>query len=643
MIKLNGISKKYENKEALTNLDLILPSKGLVIISGKKESGKTTLINILAALDYPDSGELYFQDKILNKSNHKQLDEYRAHNIGFIFQKYIQIRGSIRENLLITSDILNQQFTDQELEEVLSKVSLDKHLNEISHFLTSGEMMKLNIAQALLKNPEIILSDEPTFALNNQETIEILNILKNISKDHLILITLDDEELARKYADRFILLEDGRIAYDSNPSIQMDLITETKKPRKTGLRFKNNFLAAINNIRNSPFRIILLIFLTFFFFSYLFMAKALTGFDGPALILDTMEYNEIDYGQIYKNGPYYYGRLSFTKADVDTIIEKNPNFDYYKILNDSCSLYLVDCKGMVEIPEKEKFNFIHGKYPKNHNEFFVTKTYAELLVARYKFYGYDINDISELIGHHIDDLNYTLVGITDHDYLDNYLHFKPGFLNTLGNNEENQPYCSFLYFKTSKNYQDNYRLIQMYYGDDYFYIDYENKFFFENPVTLIFYPDLAIYHTMAERYTSYYRVLFVIIIFLSTLNAIYFINTNRRLNWIKRVHGYRNKDLILTYIIQIAIPILVILPISIISGIGGIEGLEKEFYYQIKYNMYTLPIQSFIKVILTSFLIIFITSLVPIIKFTKAYPLRLLRISKRKKQKNNLLDVRFLD
>ena len=224
MLELKNIYKSYtllENKQdVLKNISLSFRNFEFVSILGASGSGKTTLLNIISGLDSYDSGDLLFNNTSTSKFDSSDWDAYRNHKIGFIFQNYNLINHlSILDNVklaLVISGLSEKDIIDKSIES-LKRVGLLEHINKKPNQLSGGQMQRVAIARALVNNPDIIVADEPTGALDSNTSLEIMNILKDISKEKLVIMVTHNIDLANKYSTRVIRIDDGKIIDDTNP------------------------------------------------------------------------------------------------------------------------------------------------------------------------------------------------------------------------------------------------------------------------------------------------------------------------------------------------------------------------------------------------------------------------------------------
>lgn len=222
MLEAINLKKTYKVKggepvEALKGVNLSFADTGMVFILGKSGSGKSTLLHILGGLDRMDEGEIVLDGKSSEKYTEKDWDEYRNRNIGFIFQEYnLLAEFSVKDNISIALQLQGEKVTDEKIAEVLKRVELERIEKRRPTQLSGGQRQRVAIARALIKNSKIIFADEPTGALDEATGNSILQLLKELSKDKLVIVVSHDREFAEKYGDRIIEIADGLIVRDTD-------------------------------------------------------------------------------------------------------------------------------------------------------------------------------------------------------------------------------------------------------------------------------------------------------------------------------------------------------------------------------------------------------------------------------------------
>ena len=224
MLQIKNISKTYKTgsfiQKALNEVSLNLRDNEFVAILGPSGSGKTTLLNIIGGLDKYDSGDLIINGISTKDYKDKQWDTYRNHTIGFIFQSYNLIpHQTILSNVelaLTIAGISKKEKTKLALD-ALDKVGLKEQAHKKPNQLSGGQMQRVAIARALVNNPSIVLADEPTGALDTKTSIQVMDLLKEVAKDRLVVMVTHNPELAKEYANRIVNLKDGVIIDDTNP------------------------------------------------------------------------------------------------------------------------------------------------------------------------------------------------------------------------------------------------------------------------------------------------------------------------------------------------------------------------------------------------------------------------------------------
>ena len=236
MIELKNITKIYCSKSntkvcALNDISLIFPQKGLFFIVGKSGCGKTTLLNIVGGLDRYTSGDLVINGKSTKLYKDRDWDVYRNHRVGFIFQSYNLIPhqtvlGNV-ELALTISGVSKEERIKRSMQ-ALERVGLKGEENKRPNQLSGGQCQRVAIARALVNEPDILLADEPTGALDSKTSVQIMELIKEISKDKLVIMVTHNSEIAEQYSNRIIRLVDGEIVEDTNPYSSQDEIKDTQ-------------------------------------------------------------------------------------------------------------------------------------------------------------------------------------------------------------------------------------------------------------------------------------------------------------------------------------------------------------------------------------------------------------------------------
>lgn len=245
MLELKSICKRYVTQSftqvALDSVSLSFRDNEFVAILGPSGSGKTTMLNVIGGLDHFDSGDLLI-DGISTKDFHdRDWDAYRNNRIGFVFQSYNLIpHQTILENveLALTLTGVGHAERRQRAREALEKVGLGEHVNKRPSQLSGGQMQRVAIARALINDPEIVLADEPTGALDSTTSVQVMDLLKDVARDRLVIMVTHNPELAYQYATRIVNLADGKITDDSDPfDVAKAVRREAKPTRKTSMSF----------------------------------------------------------------------------------------------------------------------------------------------------------------------------------------------------------------------------------------------------------------------------------------------------------------------------------------------------------------------------------------------------------------------
>lgn len=219
MLELNNVTKLYRTKSgevaALNGVSLTFPSTGMVFITGKSGCGKTTMLNVIGGLDGIDSGDISVLGKSFASFTQSEYDSYRNTFIGFIFQEYnLLSEFTVEKNIKIAMELQGSEIDEQQFDQLLETVEIADLKNRKPSELSGGQRQRVAIARALVKQPRIIMADEPTGALDSATGVQVLEILKKLSKEKLVIVVSHDQEFAEKYADRIIHLVDGVVCDD---------------------------------------------------------------------------------------------------------------------------------------------------------------------------------------------------------------------------------------------------------------------------------------------------------------------------------------------------------------------------------------------------------------------------------------------
>ena len=354
MIKLNNINKYYnsgtEKFHALKDINIVFPDKGLVTIVGKSGSGKSTLLNIIGGIDNYDSGELIIDNVNTKDFNRKDYNSYRNTYIGFIFQEFNVVKNlTVYENISLSLRLKNENLKDNEelILNTIKSVGLKGKENRKMNQLSGGERQRVAIARAIVKNPTVIIADEPTGNLDKKNRDIVMNILKEISKDKLVIIVTHDKSLSAKYSTDEITLKDGAI-------IKNTLVETKENENKIELSpiqpsYKTSLFLSFRSLKQNLMRFIFIIL--FFTISLVFANTTINLYFSNA----TREYAQFqqDYNnsyitlsqeqslhnQIVKSGFFQIDTLGYNEliSSFSLKNEENNNYKYkvYKTFKNS--------------------------------------------------------------------------------------------------------------------------------------------------------------------------------------------------------------------------------------------------------------------------------------------------------------------
>lgn len=264
MLQLKNIVKTYVTgdmkQDALKGVSISFRENEFVSILGQSGSGKTTMLNIIGGLDRYTSGDLVINGVSTKKYKDADWDYYRNNSIGFVFQSYNLIpHQSVLANveMALTLAGVSKKERKQRAISVLEKVGLGDHIHKKPNQMSGGQMQRVAIARALINNPDILLADEPTGALDSETSVQIMELLKEIAKDKLVIMVTHNPELVEEYSTRIVKLRDGQITGDSNPYTEKEAPAEPKKRKKISMSFFTALSLSFNNLRTKKGRTLL--------------------------------------------------------------------------------------------------------------------------------------------------------------------------------------------------------------------------------------------------------------------------------------------------------------------------------------------------------------------------------------------------
>lgn len=259
MLELKNVSKSYKNTKVLNNVNIKFREKEFVSILGPSGSGKTTLLNIIGGLDKYDEGNLIIDGVLTRNFKENDWDNYRSKRIGFIFQNYNLINHlTVLENVELAL-LVNGKKNKSKIIDILKKVGLEDEMNKLPNELSGGQMQRVAIARSIINENDIILADEPTGALDSKTSVEIMEILKEISRNKLVIMVTHNVELANIYSDRIIEINDGKIIKDTKEYNEFSK-ENVKKGKKMSMSFLTSLYLSFRNLLTKKGRTFLVSF-----------------------------------------------------------------------------------------------------------------------------------------------------------------------------------------------------------------------------------------------------------------------------------------------------------------------------------------------------------------------------------------------
>ena len=445
MVKLENVNKYYqsgsEKIHAIKNLNITFPDKGLVFILGPSGCGKSTLLNMLGGLDRPDDGAIYIEDRDLKSFSTSDLNNYLNSYLGFVFQEYNILRDlNLYQNISLPLEMQNypKKEIKKRVDDILVEVGLDAYRKRKINQLSGGQRQRIAIARALIKDPKMIIADEPTGNLDATTSESIFEIFKKLSKDRLIIIVSHDDESAYKYGDRIIHINDGELVKDTNPSLvstkpEKLVLKSAKVPMSTSIKL------SLKNVWKKRFRFLIMTIICALSLAFLSFTLELGG-DKLRQNIYTSVDAEYTYTTIQKATklPKDYVKTSFYDDYIgnslplnsyQAIKEANPNLTVHQYQNVNVNLVGKDeersnnfYRGIVEYLVKfdatNNYQLVAGRLPiEGRHEILVTD-YLISMFDYYNLYG-DVNYYTDYLGKYIrisSDTSYKITGIIETNY-----------------------------------------------------------------------------------------------------------------------------------------------------------------------------------------------------------------------------------
>lgn len=435
MLKAVNLQKTYYTKEgvsqkALTNISIDFDSHGLVFIFGKSGSGKSTLLNILGGLDSMDDGYIEIGNRNSSTFSGDDFDSYRNSYLGFVFQDFNVLEDlTVKENINIAYELQNRKPDEKKLNEILKQIDMLEYTNRRPNELSGGQIQRISIARALIKDPKIILADEPTGNLDSETGEQVLKLLKLLSKDKLVIVVSHDLEFAKKYGDRIIELKDGQVADDLTRH-QSDCFKKTTPANieekeeinliKSKLPYRYAFKIGRNSIKHKTARLVLTIFLSVLSIALFGLSDAISRFsvaDSSYHTFDVSGYSILPFSKnkIYdKSGlivniPPNEEQIAFIEDSTNNRVYTG--YRYNILFTDICKnqipyyneYYLKMISGVIEMPNESSIqDDFEGDFPSNTKELVINNYMLEHFI-NYGFKYYDAeNDVIETMDNVID-------------------------------------------------------------------------------------------------------------------------------------------------------------------------------------------------------------------------------------------------
>ena len=408
MLELKNVSKTYRPQkgvpvQALKGINLSFGETGLVFVLGKSGSGKSTLLNLIGGLDIADSGEIKIDGKSSRYFKASDYDAYRNTYIGFVFQEYNLLDDfTVGENISLALELQSLKADKQRLDEILKEVDLEGYADRKTNELSGGQKQRVAIARALVKNPKIIMADEPTGALDVATGKAILETLKRLSQDKLVIVVSHDREFAEEYGDRVIELADGEVIADTSKSGETqepskDVEENKGEMKKSRLPYARAFRMGAKGMITKPIRLAITIILCIVSFAFFGLADTLAAYNKNKATINSILKNQYDTlaitslsGALEKDISYLKDNTGINFLGVASFGEASQVLPiaYQRKLKGKDGLatyYNMSMRGYLpaeKVIDGEKYRLIAGVMPKADDEIVVSKyTYEQFALG----------------------------------------------------------------------------------------------------------------------------------------------------------------------------------------------------------------------------------------------------------------------
>lgn len=412
MIELKHVHKTYQSKKskntkALNDVSLTLSEKGMTFILGKSGSGKSTLLNVLGGLDKYDSGDMLILGKSSKDFTQADFDSYRNTYVGFIFQEFNILEDyDVYQNIVLALQLQQKEANEKEIDHLLSRLELTDLKKRKVNELSGGQKQRVAIARALIKDPKIILADEPTGNLDSKTGRQVMDLLKEISKEKLVVIVSHDEEYAKTYGDRIIEIKDGTIVKDSKEEKKKSETKNTYQTIKSKLPFWESLKLGIGSLKHKKIKLGFTILLTVLTLGFLSCTDTLSSHNfaaGHAKLLNDQkeQFIQIEKKHVFKEEDGY-TLTQVLPMDQDSIqkIEKQIKGDHYDVYhyqdeqmsNNLINLLHIQNNNMYDENEAELVvtsdvsniiqESITGRNAKEKNEIVISNDLANLIIEK---------------------------------------------------------------------------------------------------------------------------------------------------------------------------------------------------------------------------------------------------------------------
>jgi len=434
MIRLDHVNKFYRNTgetvHVLKDIDITFEETGMTFILGKSGSGKSTLLNVIGGIDDFDSGDVFIEGNSIKEMKKRTIEKYRSTYTGFVFQEFNVLKGlNVFDNIHLALDLHGERMGSREkVMQIIDRVGLTGLEKRFPNQISGGQKQRVAIARALVKEPKVIIADEPTGNLDNKNRDIVMDLLKSLSKECLVIVVTHDVFLARKYATRILEIKDGAIMSDTSDNATILEIRHNVNFKEVRMPLASSYKLGLKNMWLHRFRYLMMILL--FFTSLTFAGLVTNMFLANATEEYAIYQNEhnndfVSLKTVYSNGSFS-NHSAFYNFNIDDLLNDFSHTNVWKAMNYSFTIaefsdnffYRNTINRIHVVEDPSDISLLHGVFPSGSRQIAITDYVAQSLL-HYEYFP-AMTTFPDLLYKEIivpdSNINLQIVGIVDTNF-----------------------------------------------------------------------------------------------------------------------------------------------------------------------------------------------------------------------------------